>query len=170
MSMKNTRAKLDISAILAAAGDLSDGQRAKAEFDTLWGNGTGSNQAESMYYDVRSLAASATENADLQTVTDANGVAIALVDVRMFLVQCPSTNTAGIKFYPGASNGWTALNASSGATDDPETTIMPGATYLVHAPVDASYAVSASNKVLTFENLSGSDANTYTILAIGVKS
>ena len=168
--MKRTTISFHILAILAALGDLANGPKAEVELDELWGDGTGDNSAQSMFFDQRTLGNGANEDIDFATDLDGNGAALAFVEMRVLIIQCPRTNTAGIRISPSAADGWTAWFASSGATDDPRLTIAPGATQILVAPEDGSYAVGGANDSINVENLDGAASNVYTILALGTKA
>lgn len=170
MTMKLATIKFDISAILAALGELSDGPRGVLGVDERWGNGSGGQAVQTMYYDQRSLAGGANEDIDLKTDLDGNNVALAMVEARVFIIQCPGTNSNGIQMTPSTVDGWDTFLSASGATDDPQITVQPGATVILIAPKDGSYAVAASNDSVNFLNLDGAGANTYTLMVLGTQA
>lgn len=158
----SVRAKLTASITADAAGDFGGTRVDIPGFDFFWPSGTGANQIDVPFYDVRTLAGSANEDIDLQALTGADGASKSCAEVRMLMVYNPSTNGDAIHVKPSASNGWTALLAD--ATDVAK--IQPGTWFLFGCGADGKYPVSASDKSINVANQDGSAA-TYHILVAG---
>lgn len=163
------RALLDILFRGDPAGDYAGKLRGQILTDRSFAEGTTTNKADKWWFDDATVTGSGTNSVDLQTQVGAGGSAMGLVDVRVFALKAPTTNGADLRITPNATNGWTALFSSSGATDDPQIDVAPGTTLILLAPVDNAYPVSATDKVFDITNLDGSAA-TYTILIAGAGS
>ncbi|NRA03739.1 MAG: hypothetical protein HRU00_14165 [Myxococcales bacterium] len=161
-----TRIALSLFAQLTPNGDEGGGKIAELDFDVVWASGTGTSQADDMYQDSRTLVASANEDIDLQTITNGNGVAMASAEVVAIAIETPQTNAGTIRLRDSATNPWISFLSSSGATDDAQLDFPPGATMVLAAPLDGSYAVAAGNKTLNFINLDGSNSNVYKLTLI----
>lgn len=155
-TLRGTRARLELRSTAAPPGDYQGGAVVERLVDLLLGSGTGANQADVLYSDYRALA-STNEDLDLKTITDAFGVALALVEVVAIMIEAPSTNSGNIILEPGASNGWAAMFGVAGLV------LLPGASALITCPGAAAYAVGASTKVLNVEN-TGTGGYTLTIV------
>lgn len=72
--------------------------------------------------DTRALSAGA-DAIDLTAAPGRDGGTVAMTGLKVQLVKiaCPSTNTAGVKFAPGASNGYALFGHAAG-----EVTVLPG--------------------------------------------
>ena len=151
----------------SASGDVTSGGSANLLTDVFLSNGTGANQSDRVAMDARTLAASTSEDLDLQTMTTTpDGTALALVELRSLTIKASASNTDNLEIGPGASNGLTSLFAD--ASDRMK--VAPGATVTLIAPKDASYPVSGTIKVLSVSNTSSSSSSSYTILVIGTSA
>lgn len=153
-------------------GDAENGNKGTIELDALWGNGTGDDSAEAIFFDgSRDLAASTSEDIDLATALDIQGQALALAEVRILCIQTPETNQGTIRMQPSAADGWTSyLNADPGGTDTPYLNFPPGTTKFVAVGPDGAYAVGGGNDSINFENLDGANPNTYALFIAGPRS
>jgi hypothetical protein len=125
--------------------------------------GTGSGQADLLFMDTRTLAASGTEDLDLAGgLTDAFGATLTHVEVVALMISAAAGNTNNVLVGGAASNAWAAL---FGASND-VLVLKPGATAMVFC--DAGYAVTAgTGDLLKIANSAGSTGVTYTIAVIG---
>ena len=155
--------KLKFFGALAPLGDAGGtGGTAEVLLDSRFSTGTGANQCDRMYHDTRTLTGSANEDLDLTTLLDANGVAIALVDVTLIIIEAASTNAGTIDVAPGAANGFDLIWDGT----SPLLHLLPGATVMFECPTDPAWVVDGTHKVLNFLNLVGTSVD-YTLTVCG---
>jgi hypothetical protein len=130
-------------------------------------NGSGANQADMIFQDQRTLAASATENLDLQTgaLLDIFGNAIALSKVKAIVVTALGTNTNNVLVGGAGSNAFTG---PFGSTTDVNT-VVPGGTLVLVAPTAGGYTVDGTHKLLKIANSSSGTQVIYNIIIFGVE-
>lgn len=155
-TLKGTRIRAGIRSVLAPSGDYQGGAAVDQFVDLAVGSGTAANQADVLWSDLRTLTTTA-EDLDLQTLTDANGTALALAEVMAIMIEVGASNSSNLVLEPGASNGWAAMFGTAGLI------LRPGSTFLVACPTNPAWAVGASTKVLNVENL-GTGSYRITIL------
>ena len=158
-----TQFELIFQSQLAPDGDSTGGSVAQVLVDLFMANGVGANQADGLFHDSRDLVASANEDIDLQLIQDENKNALAALQVVLLIIQAPSTNQGTIRMRDSAATPWLSFLSSSGATDDAQADIIPGAFVVVGCPVAAAYAVAGGNKIINFINLDGANTNTYVL-------
>lgn len=129
-------------------------------------NGTGANQANAGFADIRTLTASATENLDLSgALLDAFGNTLLFTKIKAMVVLAASTNTNDVLVGGAASNGF--ITPFADATDVIK--VKPGGLAVLVAPDANGYAVTAgTGDILKVANSAGSTSVTYTIILIGV--
>ncbi len=127
--------------------------------------GTVANQADTVFTSTRTLAASANESLDLAgSLTDAFGVAANFAEVVAILVVAAAANTNDVVIGGAASNGF--ITPFGSATDTVK--VKPGGFFLIVAPKDPAYAVTATTgDLLKIANSAGGAAVTYDIVIIG---
>lgn len=127
-------------------------------------NGTGAGEANAIYHDAFSIAASGSASYDLAgALTDALGQATVFSAVKAILLIADSTNTNNVVLGNGA-------NPFVGPFDDGTATITlkPGATLLVTDPSAAGWTVTAgTGDILKLANSGAGSAVTGTIVIIG---
>lgn len=130
-------------------------------------NGTGSNSADLMFSDQRTLAASGTEDLDLAgSLTNAFGSTLTYVELRAVLVSAASANTNNVLVSRPATNGVPLFSAAGD-----QIIIPPGGVFLWSCPADGKVAVTASTgDLLTVTNSAGSTSVTYDVIIIGVSA
>jgi hypothetical protein len=132
-------------------------------------DGTGAGQADRVFVDTRTLAASGTEDLDLAgALADAFGVAQVFARIKALLVTADVGNTNNVVVSRPASNGLTIFSAAGDAVP-----IRPGGAFALAAGVtDAvGYAVTAgTGDLLTITNSAGGSAVTYSIAIIGASA
>ena len=127
-------------------------------------DGTGANQADRIFTDTRTLAASATEDLDLAgSLTDAYGATITMARIKAILVKAASGNTNNVNVSRPASNGVPLFLAASDGI-----AVLPGGAFLWVAPNAAGVAVTAgTGDLLTFTNSSSGTSVTYDVVIVG---
>lgn len=131
--------------------------------------GTGAGQADVIFTDTRTLAASATEDLDLAgSLTGAFGATLTFVKVKALAIAAAAANTNNVVVGAAASNAWATLLNSTGTV-----TLRPGAFFIAVAGVADStgYAVTASTgDLLKVANSAGSTGVTYDLVVIGTSA
>jgi hypothetical protein len=129
-------------------------------------NGTGANQANALWLDTRTLAASATENLDLAGVlVDAFGNTLTFTKIKAVLVEADDTNVNDVVLGGAGSNPWLAPFGDASDTIK----VKPGGFIMMVAPDANGLAVVASTgDILKVANSAGSSGVTYTIALVGV--
>jgi hypothetical protein len=131
-------------------------------------NGVGANQADRIFHDRRTLAASATEDLDLAGVLlDPFGAAITFAKIRALLIAADAANTNNVLVGGASANGF--VSWVGGATHT--VTVRPGGLLLLTAPDATAYAVTAATAdLLKIANSAGGTGVTYDIVIIGASA
>lgn len=129
-------------------------------------NGTGANQANKVWSDQRTLAASATEDLDLAGgITDALGATITLTKIKAIAIHASSANTNSVLVGGATAN---QLANWVGNVND-VVVVKPGGTFVLTAPDANGIGVTAdTGDLLKIANSAGSTSVTYDIIVIGV--
>jgi hypothetical protein len=130
-------------------------------------DGTGANQADRMFTDTRTLAASASEDLDLSgSLTNAFGVTVTFARIKVILVIASASNTNNVNVTRPASNGVPVFLAASDGLP-----VRPNGVFLWAAPDATGVAVTAgTGDLLTFTNSAGSTEVSYTVVIIGASA
>lgn len=158
--------KVSVSGTLASDIDL--GSRAYALCYTTPSytltNGTAADQANQIWSDTRTLAASSTEDLDLAGgLTNAFGTTLTFTKIKSIIVKAAAGNTNNV-LVGGASNAF--VNWVSDATD--KIVVRPGGCFALHTSDSTAYAVTASTgDLLRIGNSSSGTSVTYDIILIG---
>jgi len=127
-------------------------------------NGTGLNQANQVFTDIRALSAGANENLDLAGgLFDVFGNAITFTKIKSILITAAAGNTNSVNVSRPATNGLPLfIAAGDGIALDPD------AAFSAVFPSAAGIAVTAgSGDLLNIANSSGGTSVTYTVVIIG---
>ena len=157
----------------APAPDLGSGAAAKATLNITknieLATGTGAGQADLLFSDQRTLAASANEDLDLAGVlADALGATLTFARVKGLYVAAAAGNTNNVVVGDAATNTWAALLGTDGTV-----ALRPGAFLLVAVgAADATgYAVTAgTGDLLRVANSGGGTTVTYDIVVVGASA
>jgi hypothetical protein len=132
-------------------------------------SGTGAGQADLIFTDTRTLAASATEDLDLAgSLVGAFGATLTFVKVKAVAVAAAAGNTNNVVVGAASSNPWATLLNSTGTV-----TLRPGAFFVAVAGVADStgYGVTASTgDLLKVANSAGSTGVSYDLIVIGTSA
>lgn len=164
-----SRITADLSARATSALDLVTGSAPLSKTVQLdLASGTGANQADLVFSDQRTIAASGTDSLDLAgTLTDAFGATVSFARVKAIMITAASGNTNDVLVGGAASN--TFLNWVSDATD--VVVVKPGGLFLLAAPDATAYAVTASTgDILQVANSSSGTSVTYDVVIIGASA
>lgn len=127
--------------------------------------GTAANQADLLYRDRRTLAASASETLDLQALVNVFGQAMNFARVKGILLASVKTNSTELQFGPNSSNGFTA--AFGDASD--RVRVRAGGFAMLAAYDAVSYAVTPTTRLLYVVNAAGASAQ-YDIMIVGASA
>lgn len=143
------------------AGATSNLQRALALAFT---DGVGANQVDLIFHDQRTLAASASEDIDLNGVlTDIYGQSVNFARIKAVLVLPAVANLNNINISRPASNGVPLFLAASDGI-----VVHPGGIFLWAVPSAAGVAVTAgTGDLLTITNAAGTNSVVYDIVILG---
>lgn len=163
-----SRVSLELAARLTGTADFgapASEPRFARQFDL--GNGTGASQADRIWADQRTLAASANEDLDLTgTLVDALGATLTLARVKVLYVAANSANTNNVVIGAAASNAWAGLLSATGTV-----TLRPGGVMLVAATDATAHAVTAgTGDLLRIANSGAGSTVTYDIAVVGASA
>lgn len=131
-------------------------------------SGTGANQADRVFTDTRTLAASANEDLDLAGVLiDAFGQAITFVKIKAVIIKAAAGNTNNVRVTRPASNGFPLYLAAGDGEDVP-----PGGVIAKVAPGAAGWGTvtPATGDLINVANSGAGTSVTYDIVIIGTSA
>jgi hypothetical protein len=166
-----TKVQLDVAAKQTGTLDLgsSAAQIAKT-YSVSLADGTAAGQADRMFSDTRTLAASATEDLDLAGVlTDAFGATLTFAKVKAIIISAAAGNTNNV-IVGGASA--TQFASWVGAATH-TVTLRPGATLALFAGAadDTGYVSAAgSTDLLKIANSGAGTSVSYDIVLVGTSA
>lgn len=156
---------LQIAATMTGASDLGNPKQVvKIAEDLQFEPGTATiGQANILFADTRTLAASATENLDLAGVlANAFGATITAAEIMMIFVRAAAANTNNVLIGPAASNGF--IGPWNAAAD--RTVVRPGDWHLLTC--QGGWTVTgATGDLVTVANGAAGTSVTYDIVLIG---
>lgn len=129
-------------------------------------SGSGAGQADKVFHDRRTLAASATEDLDLAGVLlDAFGAAITFVRVKGLFITAAAANVNNVVVGAAASNAWSTLLNATGTL-----TLRPGGSFgaIAGAADGTAWAVTAgTGDLLKVANSGAGTSVTYDVIVVG---
>lgn len=167
----SSKVALRVTSNLSSALDLVTAQANlsksySAELDT----GTAAGQADKVFSDTRTLAASATENLDLAgSLVDAFGATITFAKIKAIVVKAADANTNNVVVGGDVTNTFFGIFADE--TD--ALSLRPGACFaLFCGEADAAGypVVAATGDLLKITNSAGGTSVTYDIIIIGTSA
>lgn len=152
-TVNNPKAKQSVQAVLAIAQSY--------QLTT----GTGAQQADRLFADTRTIAASGTDPLDLNgTLVDAVGTTLSLLRVKLLYIAASAANTNNVIVGGAGSN--TFINWVGAATHT--ITVRPGGTFFLFAPDATAYAVTAgTGDIWQIANSGAGTSVTYDVVVIG---
>lgn len=131
------------------------------------GTGTGTNQADLMFSDSRTLTASATENLDMAgSLTDPLGATLTFATIKVVKICADAANTNNVLVGGAASLG--LLGIFDDATDIVR--VKPGGCFIWIAPKTGATVTAATGDILKVANSSSGTSVTYTVIIIGTSA
>lgn len=164
----STKLVTSVTATLTDALDLSTVTDPLAyTLRTTLTSGTGANQADMLWHDTRTLAASATENLDLAgSLVNGLGDTQTFARVKAIMVTAAAANTNNVNVIREGTNGVPIFLALADGV-----AVRPGGMFMLSAPDATAYAVTAATgDLLTFTNSAGSTSVTYSVIIIGASA
>ncbi|MCE5185077.1 MAG: hypothetical protein LLF76_03010 [Planctomycetaceae bacterium] len=127
-------------------------------------NGTGANQADTLFHDTRTLADGADETLDFHdgTLSDAFGTPVTIDELKAIYIKNNSA-AAGLLVGGALAN---AMGLFADASDILK--LPPGGEFLLTAPGAAGIDITTNADLLIAHDGTGDDALTYDIVVIGV--
>jgi hypothetical protein len=171
----NTKMSVNISADLTKTLDLADGRVPLNKiYQMVLSSGVAVGQADLVFHDQRTLAASANEDLDLigTMLQEPFGSNLSMLRVKALVVAAMGTSTTpnqnNVVVGAAAANAWTGLLNSTGTV-----TLRPGAVFCAFASQTdaAGYVVTAGTAdLLRVANSAGGTSVTYDIVVIGASA
>lgn len=159
---------LSLSADQTNALDLATGSLPLKVRDVVdLANGTGANQADRIFSDRRTIAASGTDVLDLAGVlTDAFGATITFARIKALFVSAATGNTNNVNVVQDATSGAPLFLAAGDGVP-----VRPGGMFLWVAPDATAAAVTAgSADLINVVNSGAGSTVTYDIVIIGASA
>lgn len=158
--------KVVADVLLSGGLDVGQGRHIINEtYATALTNGIGANQANQLWADTRTIAASTDDDLDLAGgIANAFGTTLTFTSIKGIIVKAASANTNDI-ILGGASS-----NAFDTFLGDPTDTIIlvPGGTLALFNPEADGYLVAAgTGDILRLTNAAGGTTVTYDIILVG---
>jgi hypothetical protein len=163
-----TVATVQVDATLTAALDLATGTVPLAYRKRLTlATGTGADQADLIFHDQRTIAASSSEDLDLAGVlASAFGATLTFVELKGLVIAAATGNTNNVRVTRPASNGVPLFLAASDGIDVP-----PGGVFAWLNPGDGDVTVTAgTGDLITVANSSSGSTVTYDVVIIGASA
>lgn len=167
--------KASIAATQTRVLDIASGSAAFNPASSIsYSDGAGANQANLIWSDTRTIAASGTDEIDLTglvnspqvAMTDVYGQTVTFARVKAIYVAAASGNTNNVNVVRPASNGFALFLAAGDGL-----ALAPGDVFMWASPTAAGKAVTGgSADLLHLINSAGSTTVTYTIVIIGAAS
>ena len=164
----NTTFVLQIQAALTKAFDLATGTVPTniSKGPTTWATGTGADQADKVFHDERTLAASTGEDFDLAgSMVDAFGDAFTPARIKAIFVFALAANANNVNVTRPANGVPLFLASGDGIA------VRPGGMFFWMAPDATGVAVTAgTGDLLHIENSGAGTSVTYDLLIIGASA
>lgn len=162
-----TKVRVAVTADYTSALDLATGVSPLAkDYVTRLATGVSSGQADKIFHDQRTLAASATEDLDLAGgLTDAFGAALTFVKLKAIIIKAAATNVNNVNFSRPAANGVPLFAAASDLIP-----VLPDGLFAWSAPGAGITVTGGTGDLLTFTNSGAGTSVTYDVIIIGTSA
>lgn len=160
--------RLDVKIAGTYGVDIDIGNRSytlSKTYTNSFANGTAAEQANSIFTDTRTVAASSNDDLDVAGgITDAFGNTITFTNIKMIIVNAAAANTNDVLIGAEGTNPFSTFFGD--ATD--KLILKPGGTFCLSNPGADGYGVTASTgDILRLANSSSGTSVTYDIVIIG---
>lgn len=163
-----TRVQFLLDAELTNALDLGSASLPiKLARDFVWSSGTGAANADRIFADTRTVAASATDSLDLAgSLADGIGGTFVPAKIKGLIVYAAAANTNNVVVTRPASNGVPLFSAAGDALP-----LRPGALLVWMSPDATGVAVTAgTGDLLDFVNSGAGTDVTYDVVILGTSA
>lgn len=169
-TLDNVSYSLSVTGTLNNLLDLAVNANAALSFarSGSMSNGTGASQADKIFLDSRSIAASGVDDLDLNgaALQDPLNANLALLRIKLIAVSAYPTNVNNLLLGAAAANPVSTILGATGVL-----TIRPGGLLLLTAPDATGYAVTAATAdILRFANSGAGTAVGYDVVIIGASA
>lgn len=130
-------------------------------------SGTGADQADRIFHDRRTLAASASENLDLAgALTDALGATLTFARIKAVIIAADAGNSNNVNVIREATNGVPLFLAAGDGIP-----VRPGGVFAWIAPDATAVAVTAgTGDLLSVANSGAGTSVTYDVVIVGASA
>lgn len=157
--------KVDVNLIDARSADLESAVNTLAKaFAWNVANGVGSNQADRIYADTRTLSASASEALDLTALANLYG-SVSFAKVKAVIVLADGANVNNVQVIRTATTGALLFMADGDGIE-----VRPGGIFAWVAPGTGFTVTDTSDDTITVTNSAGGSSVTYTIIVVGTSA
>lgn len=167
-TLDNQTLSVSFGATLNNALDLQSASSVLTYAQSLgFASGTGANQADKIFSDTRTIAASGTDDLDLAGVLlDPLGGTITMARLKGLIVKASAANTNNVVMGVGTNPITTILGGTT-----PTLNIRPGGLLVLFAPDAVAYVVTAATAdILRFANSGAGTGVTYDVVLIGASA
>jgi len=166
MTMQTT-IDVNLAAVLATALDLGSAQYSPVINKRIsLATGVGAQQADQIFTDTRTVAASGTDALDLAgSLTGPLGGVLTFVKLKAILVRAAAGNANNVRVNRPATNGVPLFLAASGGTD-----VLPGGLFLWVAPGAGITVTAATGDLINCDNSGSGTSVTYDVAIIGTSA
>lgn len=135
------------------------------KYTLTWTTGTGLNQANAIFSDQRTIAASSNDDLDLAGgLTDGLGATLTFTRIKAILIFAAVANVNNVVMGNAAANGFVGPFGAATHT----LSVRPGGLEVLMAPDATGYAVTAgTGDILRIANSAGGSSVVYDIVLIG---
>jgi hypothetical protein len=168
MMSLSVRALLQLTATLTSASDLTTAEApVSIGKQQNFTNGAGADQADLIWTDRRTVAASSTDSLDLAgSLTDVFGATLTFARIKLIYVSAASGNTNNVNVTRPASNGVPLFLAAGDGI-----AVKPDGAFVWIAPDASGVAVTASTgDLIDIVNSGAGSSVTYDIVVVGAAS
>lgn len=165
----DSRLKVEVAATLINALDLASGSVPLAyKRELALASGTGVGQADRVFHDTRTLAASANEDLDLAgSLVDAFGATLTFARIKALVVAAATTNTNNVIVGGAPANAWVGPFGAATHT----ATVRPGGVLALFARDLGAYPVTAgTGDLLRVANSGAGSTVSYDVILIGTST
>lgn len=170
-TVSNAAVKVTTSASMTTSPDIGSTTYSFSENETqTFTHGTGNNQVNQIFTDVRTISASSTESLDLYGgLTNALNTTLNFTKIKVIEIAASSANTNNV-LIGGSSAGLAGMFVLGGdaVIDDVQMVVPPGGVYLITAPAAGFTVTNTTGDILKISNSSSGTSVTYTIKIYGV--
>ncbi|WP_328846121.1 hypothetical protein [Streptomyces sp. NBC_00258] len=167
MPLVGTKLSVALGTVQTNPLDLVTG-RAPVELlkEISLGSGTAAQQADRLFTDRRTLAASASENLDLAgTLADAFGATLTFVKLKAILVIAAAANTNNVNVSREGTSGVPAFLAAGDGVP-----VLPGGVFLWMAPGAGVTVTPSTGDLLAVANSGAGTSVTYDVYLLGTSA